>query len=92
MKVQLAALMMTPGVQSLIAEDRHAAKDIATALRRHANGDWGDVCQEDKNLNDEAVTRGMRVLSAYNVTGGTKIWIITEADRSITTILFPNEY
>ena len=92
MRLQLAQVVMTAGVNELVAENGLAARDIVIALRRHSNGDWGDVCQEDKALNDEAVTRGMRVMSAYHVSGGRKIWIITEADRSITTILFPNEY
>lgn len=61
-------------------------------LVRHAQGDWGDVCQEDKEANDEALKSGERLLSAYTLPDGEKIWIITEADRSSTTLLFPEDY
>ena len=70
----------------------------ATFLQRHLSGDWGDLCDEDKQLNDAAVAnegdseRQDRVLSAYHLTDQTKIWIITEWDRSVTTILLPEEY
>jgi hypothetical protein len=58
---------------------------------RHRSGDWGDVCDEDKKLNDEAVDGEGRILSAYTV-DGEKVWVITEWDRSVTTVLFPSEY
>lgn len=62
-------------------------------LSRHASGDWGDVCAEDKALNNQDVEAGNRILSAYHLSRtGQKIWIITEADRSATTILLPDEY
>jgi len=64
----------------------------AEFLARHVSGNWGDVCAEDKRLNDEAVREGSRILSAYRTTAGVKLWIITEADRSATTILLPEEY
>lgn len=68
--------------------------DMATLdrmLQRHCTGDWGDVCEEDRALNDEALAEGSRLLSAYTV-NGEKLWIITEADRSVTTFLLPDEY
>ncbi|MGE3279721.1 MAG: hypothetical protein AB7H90_03315 [Alphaproteobacteria bacterium] len=58
---------------------------------RHGNGDWGDVDAEDWEINNQAVKNGDRILSVYNVDGAT-VWIITEADRSVTTILLPEEY
>lgn len=61
-------------------------------LYRHARGDWGDLDPFDKEQNDQAVERGERVLSAYHLKTGVKFWIITEADRSSTTILLPTEY
>ncbi len=66
-------------------------------LSRHGAGDWGDVCDEDKRLNDEALKDGSRILSAYKTTTGVKLWIITEAaddngQRAATTILLPEEY
>jgi len=60
-------------------------------LDRHLSGDWGDLCEEDKRLNDLALVEGERVLSAY-IHNGTKFWVITEWDRSATTILLPEEY
>lgn len=64
---------------------------VYISLGRHVRGDWGDLSEEDKALNDEAVKNGGRIFSSYNF-GNEKIWIITEADRSATTILFPDEY
>jgi hypothetical protein len=61
-------------------------------LVRHQNGDWGDLTDEDKQRNEEALREGSRLLSAYHLWGGTRIWIITEADRSSTCILLPTDY
>ena len=64
---------------------------VLTALRRHASGDWGDLCPEDALANDTALTRGGRLLSAYGQ-GDHRFWIITEADYSVTTVLLPEDY
>ena len=61
-------------------------------LARHAQGDWGDLDAEDRRLNDEAVKAGDRILSAYPLKTGVKLWIITEADRNSTCILLPDDY
>lgn len=61
-------------------------------LIRHANGDWGDVCKEDWKSNDEALKNRLRLLSEYKLPDGRRIWIITEWDRSATTLLFPEDY
>ena len=61
-------------------------------LIRHANGDWVDVCKEDWKSNDEALKNGLRLLSEYKLPDGRRIWIITEWDRSATTLLFPEDY
>ena len=66
--------------------------DVLTALCRHLGGDWGDVCDEDGMTNDSALQCGARLFSVYHAEDGTKFWIITEWDRSITTILLPSEY
>ena len=66
--------------------------DVFEALVRHRNGDWGDLCDEDWRLNDEALKEGSRLLSTYVDREGTKFWIITEWDRSATTVLLPEEY
>jgi predicted RNA-binding Zn-ribbon protein involved in translation (DUF1610 family) len=64
---------------------------VKSCLERHANQDWGDLDKQDKQANDDAVKHGGRVLSSYTLRGD-KLWIITEADRSVTTILTPDEY
>lgn len=64
---------------------------LMRCLERHANQDWGDLDAEDKTTNDDAARHGGRVLSAYSLRGD-KLWIITEADRSVTTLLTPDEY
>jgi hypothetical protein len=66
--------------------------DLASYMRRHHCGDWGDLCDEDKQANEEALKLGLRILSHYKLGGGRRIYIITEADRSSTCILLPEEY
>lgn len=67
--------------------------EVLTALARHARGDWGDLCEVDKKANDDAAANGDgRLFSSYKTKRGTKFWVITEADRSLTTILLPDEY
>jgi hypothetical protein len=65
---------------------------VQQALRRHGPGDWGDLSPEDRQENDLSAREGFRILSAYIDTQGTKFWIITEADRSATTVLLPEDY
>lgn len=75
-----------------------AALDVITpaemefALNRHIVGDWGEVDEEDRQANDESLLTGLRLLSVYNTVSGKPFWIITEADRSATTILLPSDY
>ena len=80
---------MTPGVAALEI-------DVAPYVARHAAGDWGALTNADKRQNDAAVKGGYRILSAYDVPIGNneteRIWLITEADRSATTVLRPEEY
>jgi hypothetical protein len=81
----------------LARENLNFAKFVQESLNRHVKGDWGDVDDEDKQTNDQALKQGTRLLSAYSddrfpKNGVATIWIITEADRSATTILFPDEY
>jgi hypothetical protein len=61
-------------------------------LARHARGDWGELCPADMRANDRALREGDRLLSAYKTSTGERLWVITEADRSATTILLPSEY
>jgi hypothetical protein len=85
----IGGLYMTPGAASALED---AGEEPLPYIKRHVSGDWGEVDDEDKALNDESVKTGNRLLSAYKLSDGTKIWIITEADRSATTILLPEEY
>lgn len=71
-----------------------SAADVHQALRRHAAGDWGDVCEEDRQENEFSLDKHLRLFSAYHTTEipPRKFWIITEADRSATTVLLPEDY
>lgn len=66
--------------------------DIWRSLRRHQSGDWGNVDEHDRSANEDALVSGERLLSVYHSEGGVKFWIITEADRSATTVLMPEDY
>jgi len=88
-KFSLGQLVATPGALDALAESGQSPADF---LSRHVRGDWGNVCDEDKQLNDEALVRRERVLSAYRTRKGIRIWVITEADRSSTCLFLPEEY
>ncbi len=75
----------------MVAEDEGFAKFVWDSLKRHAMGDWGDLDEEDKKENEFSLDKNLRLLSAYE-TGPRKIWIITESNREVSTILFPEEY
>jgi hypothetical protein len=83
----LGRVVATPGALKLLTEARVHPFDL---LARHATGDWGDLCTFDRRQNEIALRDGLRVLSSYEIPAG-RVWIITEADRSITTILLPEE-
>ncbi len=87
--MRLGQTMATPG--ALEALER-AGENPAALLSRHASGDWGEVSAEDKAVNDAALGNRERVLSAYTLRSGVKVWVITEWDRSCTTILLPEDY
>ena len=79
----------TPGA---LAALRLAGVAPESLLDRHIRGDWGELCEDDRRMNAEALPSGGRLLSAYALPDGTRVWIITEADRSATTLLLPHEY
>lgn len=94
-KFKLGQLVATRGVDDRMRKDRIFAAFVSRSIRRYQNRDWGDTCEEDKSQNDYAVDNGERILAVYEQAGvkePMKIWIITEWDRSATTILFPEEY
>jgi len=86
----LGQLCATPAALRLL-DDNHI--DCFGLIHRHANGDFGDLCREDLQANEEALREGFRIFSSYVINGeGDKVWIITEADRSVTTVLLPEDY
>ncbi|KKL82427.1 hypothetical protein LCGC14_1984840 [marine sediment metagenome] len=85
-------LLVAQGINSRIADNLEFSKFIVNALNRHVSCDWGEMDEEDKQENDYALDKYLRLFSAYELNDQEKIWIITEADRSATTILFPDEY
>jgi len=92
MKFNPGRLVMTRGVNDLIANNEDFSKHVLLSLKRHLAGDWGDLCDEDRVANEMALKEGQRLFSVYEREGLPKIWIITEWDRSCTTTLFPEEY
>lgn len=86
-KFLIGRLVATPGALETVGQD-----EAIKSLLRHCSGDWGEVDVDDKAANDSAVSDGTRILSAYTTGSGVRFWIITEADRSATTILLPEEY
>jgi hypothetical protein len=85
----LGRIVATPGALDVLM---HAGQTPAEFLSRHQRGDWGECCEEDARENDLSVKQGFRILSVYLTGKVKKLWIITEADRSATTMLLPSEY
>lgn len=85
----LGLVVATPGALDALAKTKQTPFGL---LHRHVTGDWGDITEEDKEMNESSLRKGYRILSAYHLKDGTKIWVITEADRSATTLLLPSEY
>lgn len=83
----LGKTVITRGAAASVPEG-----DVFTALNRHARGDWGEVCADDWKENELSLKEGFRLMSVYKTAGGERFWIITEADRSATTVLLPEEY
>jgi hypothetical protein len=86
-KFNLGHIVTTPG-----ALEQLSTTDVVTAICRHAKGDWGDVCEHDRNENEFALDKYLRLFSVYRSQTDIKFWVITEADRSVTTVLLPSEY
>lgn len=88
-KFELGQLVATPGALEALKESRQQPVEF---IRRHVSGDWSEMSEEDRKENEFSMDKALRIFSAYRLSDGTKIWIITEADRSVTTILLPSEY
>jgi hypothetical protein len=84
----LGKVVATPGALKLLSE---MGEDPFGYITRHAAGDWGNLCAFDRRQNEIALQDGYRIFSSYDVSAG-RVWVITEADRSVTTILLPEEY
>ena len=89
MKFPLGLIVSTPGALAALEE---AGESPQTLIQRHATGDWGEVDAEDRQENELSLQQGFRLLSAYTLRSGVKVWVISEADRSSTCILLPSEY
>ena len=97
-RFELGHLCNTPGAQAVL--ERYQVTPFQL-LSRHVRGDWGDICKEDAQTNEEALREGARIFSVYvlppplsesGTSAPVKVWLITEADRSVTTLLLPEEY
>lgn len=87
LKFSLGRLLITRGALDVLTPE-----DIANAICRHGQGDWGDLDPDDVAENEASLEEGFRLLSAYKSASGERFWVITEADRSVTTFLLPSEY
>jgi len=86
---ELGQIVATPGA---LAALKKAGQQPCEFLTRHINRDWGDLDEEDRKENEYGLEHGFRLLSAYKTNAGDRLWLITEADRSVTTFLLPEEY
>jgi len=86
---ELGQIVGTPGALLALVEAHQPPDEL---LIRHQTGDWGDICDEDKQENNLAMGKGFRIFSSYKLNTGFKVWVITEWDRSITTLLLPEDY
>jgi len=86
-KFALGQIVATPNALAQLSQD-----EILISIARHQTGDWGEVDEHDRQQNEESLQQGLRLLSVYHAANGTKFYIITESDRSVTTVLLPEEY
>jgi len=88
-KFSLGRIVATPAALEAV---QRVGQNPLDFLTRHVNADWGEVCEEDRRENEFALQHGFRLLSVYTTQAGEKLWLITEADRSATTLLLPSDY
>jgi len=86
-KFRLGRIVSTPNALSRLTQE-----DILMGIKRHQAGDWGHVAEDSRQANERALIEGTRLLSVYHAVSGIKFWLITEADRSVTTVLLPEDY
>lgn len=92
MVICIGQLIITAGIRDKMSQSSDFEQFVRKSFSRHATGDWGELSEEDKAYNDYSLENEGRLFSSYNYNEDTKIWIITEWDRSATTILFHSEY
>ena len=92
MKFNPGNLVMTRGISNLLAGNMEFTNHVQLSISRHLAGDWGSVCDDDRVTNELALLEGDRLFSVYEKEGLLRIWVITEWDRSVTTVLLPEEY
>ena len=85
----LGQIVATPAALNAL---RRSSQSPADFIRRHGGGDWGDVDEDDRTKNELSLEQGFRLFSVYHAANGVKFWLITEADRSHTTVLLPEDY
>lgn len=86
-RFELGRTVITANAASMLASE-----EVLQAIGRHARGEWGELCEEDRKENEHSLREGFRLLSAYRDRKGVRFWVITEADRSVTTVLLPEDY
>ena len=86
-KFRLGRIVATPNALLRLTQD-----DITAAIRRHQAGDWGELCADDRRENELSLQQGYRLFSVYRSVQGVRFYVITEADRSVTTVLLPEDY
>ena len=91
-KFELGKIVVTAGVAERMDSDFLFKTFVAYSIERHRRGIWGELCKEDIRANEEALKDGLRLMSVYKDVDVPDIWIITESNRKITTVLFPEEY
>lgn len=91
-KFRPGQIVFTPGAIKAMGDVEEGYARLSKMIVRHLTGDWGEMCDEDKAENERGLQEQLRLMSSYNLSDDVKIWIITEWDRSYTTILLPNEY
>ncbi len=91
-KFETGVIVATSSIDLKMKEDNNFQQFVSNCLQRYISGDWGDLCEDDKKENEYSLNRNLRLFSSYNYNDGVKVWIITEADRSSTTVLFPENY
>lgn len=89
MRFDLGRVVATPGALDALKQSGQSSRQF---IKRHLSGDWGKMSNFDQQMNEQALAEGKRIFSAYKLSSGEKLWIITEADRSVTTLLLPDEY